>query len=42
MSFDVTFKPTGEKKSMNEMGLYEVENGKVIKETFYYDVAPAS
>lgn len=40
MSFDVTFKPTGEKKSMNEVGLYEVENGKVVKETFYYDMAP--
>jgi hypothetical protein len=34
--FDVTFKPTGKRMKMNEMGLYTVANGKIVHEHFYY------
>jgi ketosteroid isomerase-like protein len=35
-AFDVTFKPTGKRMQMNEMGLYTVDGGKVVHEHFYY------
>lgn len=34
--FEVTFKPSGQRFVMEEMGLYTVADGKVAKETFFY------
>ncbi|MCB1044605.1 MAG: nuclear transport factor 2 family protein [Acidobacteria bacterium] len=35
---DVTFKPTGERSTLSEVCLYDVEQGKVVREHFYYAV----
>lgn len=35
--FDCTFKPTGKRDTMEEMALYTVENGKVVREQFFYN-----
>jgi ketosteroid isomerase-like protein len=35
-NFDVTFKPTGKRNSMEEMALYEVKDGKIVREQFFY------
>ena len=37
-TMDVTFKPTGKRNVMNETALYEVRDGKIAKETFFYDI----
>ena len=37
-SFDATNKQTDERESMQELGLYTVQEGKIIKEEFYYDM----
>ncbi|MBZ9739103.1 MULTISPECIES: nuclear transport factor 2 family protein [unclassified Mesorhizobium] len=34
--FDVTPKATGERVTMDEVGLYTVKNGKITEERFYY------
>ena len=34
--YDVTFKPTGKRMQMHEMGLYTVANGKIVHEHFFY------
>lgn len=34
--YDVTPKRTGKRITMEEMGLYTVENGKIVKEEFFY------
>ncbi|RWO01487.1 nuclear transport factor 2 family protein [Mesorhizobium sp.] len=34
--FDITPKATGERVSMDEVGLYTVKNGKIAEERFYY------
>jgi len=34
--YDVTFKPTGKRNRMEEMALYTVKNGKVVREQFFY------
>ncbi len=34
--FDVTPKHTGKRMTMDEMGLFTVEDGKIIKEEFFY------
>jgi ketosteroid isomerase-like protein len=34
--FDITPKATGERVTMDEVGLYTVNNGKVTEERFYY------
>lgn len=34
--FDVTYRPTGQRRQMTEMGLYTVENDKVVREEFFY------
>ena len=34
--FDTTFKPTGQRMEMKEVGLYTIENGKIAKEEFFY------
>ena len=36
-TYDITFKPTGVRTIMNEAALYEVRDGKIAKETFFYD-----
>lgn len=36
---DTTFKPSGERTQMSEVGLYTVKNGKIIQEEFLYLVA---
>ena len=33
---DVTFKPTGERQQMTELGLYTVANDKIVEEEFWY------
>lgn len=35
-NFDVTFKPTGRRQPMEEMALYEVKDGKIVREQFFY------
>ncbi|GAC1514294.1 MAG: hypothetical protein NVS1B4_01620 [Gemmatimonadaceae bacterium] len=36
-SYVTTFKPTGERRTMNEMALYKLADGKVVKEQFFYN-----
>lgn len=33
---DVTHKPSGRRMQMEEMGLYTVEGGKIVREEFFY------
>jgi ketosteroid isomerase-like protein len=33
---DVTNKPSGQRMTMEEMGLYTVANGKIVREEFFY------
>jgi ketosteroid isomerase-like protein len=35
-NFDATFKPTGKRNSMEEMALYTVKDGKIVREQFFY------
>src|SRR4051812_29077878 len=35
--YDSTFKPTGQRQSMEEMALYTVKDGKVVEEHFFYN-----
>ena len=39
-NFDVTFKPTGQRTPMEEMALYSVKDGKVVREQFFYRTSP--
>jgi hypothetical protein len=34
--FDVTDKPTGKRSTLDEVGLFTVENGKITREEFFY------
>ena len=34
--FDLTFKPTGERRTMDEIGLFTVVDGKIAPEEFFY------
>lgn len=36
--FDVTMKATGHRFTMEEMALYTVKDGKIVREEFFYDV----
>ncbi len=36
--FDVTFKPTNQRMEMEEMALYNVANGKIVREQFFYNM----
>lgn len=38
---DVTFVPTGERRGMEEVGLYTVRDGKIVQEEFLYLTRPA-
>jgi ketosteroid isomerase-like protein len=35
--FEVTHKPSGRRMTMEEMGLYSVENGKIVREEYFYN-----
>ncbi len=35
--YDVTNKPSGKRMKMDEVGLYTVREGKVVREEFFYD-----
>jgi len=35
-NYDCTFKPTGQRSNMEEMALYTVKDGKVVREQFFY------
>jgi ketosteroid isomerase-like protein len=35
--FDATFKPSGERHELEEIGVFTVKNGKVVREEFFYD-----
>ena len=37
--YDVTPKHTGKRMTMDESGLYTVQNGKVVKEEFFYSMS---
>jgi ketosteroid isomerase-like protein len=39
-TFDSTFKPTGQRRSLTEMALYTVEDGKIVREQFFYNPTP--
>jgi ketosteroid isomerase-like protein len=34
--YDVTNKPSGQRMKMDEVGLYTVKNGKIVREEFFY------
>jgi len=34
--FEVTFKPTGQRRTMDEVGLFTVVDGKIAREEFFY------
>jgi ketosteroid isomerase-like protein len=35
--FDATFKPTGKREFLEEMALYTVKDGKIVREQFFYN-----
>jgi ketosteroid isomerase-like protein len=37
--YDVTNKPSGKRMTMDEVGLFTVTNGKIVKEEFFYSMA---
>lgn len=37
-NFEVTNKPSGKRMQMDEVGLFTVENGKIVREEFFYQV----
>ena len=37
-NYDVTNKPTKKRMKMDEMGLYTVKGGKIVREEFFYDM----
>jgi hypothetical protein len=37
-SWDTTFKPTGKRNTLKEVGVYTVKDGKIVREEFYYNV----
>ena len=34
--YDVTIKPTGQRMQMDEVGLFTIEGGKIVREEFFY------
>jgi ketosteroid isomerase-like protein len=34
--YDITNKPSGKRMTMDEVGLFTVENGKIVREEFFY------
>lgn len=39
--FDVTNRPSGQRMQMSEMALYTVEDGKIVREQFFYHMPGA-
>lgn len=37
--YDITHKPTGRRMQMDEVGLYALRDGKIVREEFFYDTA---
>ncbi len=35
-AYDITYKPSGQRIHMDEVGLFTIENGKIVKEEFFY------
>ena len=35
--YDITNKPSGQRMQLNEIGVFTVENEKVVREEFFYD-----
>ena len=35
-AYDITNKPTGKRMTMDELAIYEVKDGKVVREEFFY------
>ena len=40
--YEVTFKPTGQKSSLDEVALYTVRDGKIVREEFFYLPPPGA
>ena len=38
MKYDVTFKPASKRMQMEEIAIYTVANGKIVREEFFYDM----
>jgi ketosteroid isomerase-like protein len=38
--FDVTNKPSGQRLALDEVGLYTVKDGKIVREEFFYATGP--
>ena len=36
-TMDTTHKPSGQRSTMSEIGVYEVKDGKIVKEQFFYN-----
>ena len=36
-TMEVTFKPTGQRKALDELGIYTVADGKIVHEQFFYN-----
>ena len=41
-NYDLTAKASGQRFSMEEMALYEVQNGKIVREAFFYTTGGAA
>jgi ketosteroid isomerase-like protein len=39
--YDTTFKPTGKRNHITEMALYTVQDGKIVREQFFYNIPGA-
>ena len=35
---DLTHKPSGQRSTMQELGVYQVQDGKIVKEQYFYDM----
>jgi len=36
--YDITNKPSGQRMKMDEVGIFTVESGKIVREEFFYDM----
>ena len=37
-TYDITNKPSGQRMQLDEVGLFTIENGKIVREEFFYDM----
>ncbi|HEY6089145.1 MAG TPA: nuclear transport factor 2 family protein, partial [Gemmatimonadaceae bacterium] len=40
-NYETTFKPTGKRQRMEEVALYTVKDGKIVREQFFYNPTSA-